>query len=202
MSMLRFVLRKINVMHNSLIKFWSVRNSNKGASLFQNIAQTKAKLQLNEAGRISTINICLIILCALLFGIIFFICVLWLNWPPGWSIVVSILPAIVTKIIRYKMRWEYVNSINYYLNGAQEEAQLGCRNTSKAKSSTVVQEILDYCNNYSPIKLYGNNSNCDIVNEISIDIDKKTAIDYNRYIVKDNFIIVKFDYSVSIRFDV
>ena len=33
MSMLRFVLRKINVMHNSLIKFWSVEKAMKAQAL-------------------------------------------------------------------------------------------------------------------------------------------------------------------------
>ena len=86
MSMLRFVLRKINVIHNSLIKFWSVRNSNEGASLFQSIAQAKVKLRLDEAGRVSK---CLIFFLALLFGI-FLICYYGLNlslwWSLGWSL--------------------------------------------------------------------------------------------------------------------
>lgn len=71
MSMLRFVIRKINVIYNSLIKFWSVRKSNEGASLTQSFAQTKAKLQLDEAGSISAATFCLLS---------FFVCFILLSW--------------------------------------------------------------------------------------------------------------------------
>ena len=97
MSMLRLVLRKINVMHNSLIKFWSVRKSNEVTSLNQSIVQTKAKLQLDEAGRISTVQVWFFSF------IIFFLFLLWLNvselghtfWGSWWVIFLALLLSLV-----------------------------------------------------------------------------------------------------------
>lgn len=106
MSMLRFVLRKINVMHNSLIKFWSVRKSNESASLFQNIAQTKAKLQLDEAGRISTISFGLISFFVGL-PLIFWFFRCQVNYSLLGSVLWSILFSVILLLIACYLYSEY-----------------------------------------------------------------------------------------------
>lgn len=62
MSMLRFVLRKISVLHNSLIKYRFAIKSDRGSSLFQRIALQMEKLRLDQAGCSKSWNI---IICVL-----------------------------------------------------------------------------------------------------------------------------------------
>jgi len=203
MSMLRFVLRKISVIHNSLIKFWSVRKSNEGASLTQSIAKTKAKLQLDEAGGILSRFVWIILLCYLILGIVAFLLLyLLVGAPILVAIAVPISPAVITIIVRYKMRWEYFVSINFYLNGVQGEVAFNHRNTNQAKNSEVVQEIADYCNNHPHITLNCNNSTLDIVKEICKEIEKNTKIYSSRCFERNDFIMVKFDNTISIFCDV
>ena len=149
MSMLRFVLRKINVIHNSLIKFWSVRNSNEGASLFQSIAQAKVKLRLDEAGRISNCSIWLIMFFVSLAIVMPLFWLLPSNlsfWPSlgsssGISLIVSI--PITISFVNYLNKPKPFASVKFRSNGLKGKVEFFDSNTSQANSSKISQGIIN-----------------------------------------------------------
>lgn len=149
MLLLRFVLRKINILRNSLIKFWSVRKSNEGESPTQSIAQTKAKLQLDEAGRISSFRIWFIIFILLLALCMFWILPAFLNlsfWPSlGISSAISIAVSIsiTIEIVRYLDRQRPFASIRFRLNGMNGKVEFYYSNSSQSNSSNIARNIMN-----------------------------------------------------------
>ena len=195
MSMLRFILRKINVIHNSLIKFWSVRKSNESASLTQSIAKTKAKLQLNEAGAFSNRFVCFFLLWLLLWPVASAI----FSFVSGWSVVGSLAPSVLISLVftvsikiclwGYRRQIIVFANINFSNNGGRGEVEFSCER-AVYRSSAVASEIKNLQDN--TILLTGVNSNTAIVDKICQTIPKVYNI-YHPATQRNNDIIVRFD---------
>lgn len=191
MSMLRFVLRKISVIHNSLIKFWSVRKSNKGASLPQSIAQTKSKLQLDEAGGLLNWLVWVIFLwplVAVAFSFVF-----------GWSFVGSLAPSIPIslgftvsiKIYLKAYRRQIIDfaEINFSHNRGAGKVKFSCDRDTYDNSS-IAKKIENLAKN--KISLTGGNSDTDVVQEICQKVDPKLYNNFHFSPQRGNNIRVKF----------
>ena len=199
MSMLRFVLRKINVIHNSLIKFWSVRKSNEGASLFQSIAQSRVKLKLDETGRISNFSIWLIIFFVI-FAILMPLSWFWFFapnpsfWPSlglssGISLVVSI--PITINFVNYLNKPELFASIRFLLNGMNGKVEFYYSNSSQSNSSNIAQNIMNLARS-GRISLNCKNLKTQIVIEICNRVSTNLNINPPNCIPRNDNIEVQF----------
>lgn len=202
MSMLRFVLRKINVIHNSLTKFWYVRKSNEGASLSQSIAQTKAKLQLDEAGGLLNWLVWVIFLWLLLWPLVSVI----FSFVSGQSFLGSLLPSVpisigvsitikIAPIIlpimakSYSERLRVFATISFSHNRGSGKVEFSCDRDTYDNSS-IAKKIENLTKN--TISLTGGNSNTDVVQEICHNVDPKLYNNFHFSPQRGNNIKVKF----------
>lgn len=203
MSMLRFVLRKINVIHNSLTKSWSVRRSNEGASLPQSTVQTKAKLQLNEAGGFLCWLVFIVILLLfiiLLYCIIFIILLGWelrtsYGLPLSVGVVITVGVPISVKFFpkikkSYYQKPKYVATIHFSHNGADGEVEFYC-NRATYKRSKIAKKIRNLAR--KKINLSGGNLDTDIVKKICQKDPKNLYNKLSSATQKNNWIELQFD---------
>ena len=207
MLMLRFVLRKINVLANSLIKYRFEKKANRHTSPVQNIAQTKARLQSSEVGDIPNWLIWLIILICGIFCLAFF----WLNlsfwgslgWGIGLSISITVVLPIAIRIAKYFDEQTPFASVRFRSNGLNGKVEFYNYNASQSNNSVIAKRIIKLAKG-GRMSLNCGNSDIQRVEEVCKKVPRRLYNSHLSVKPNNNKIEVQFDseiYICSVSFD-
>lgn len=204
MLMLRYMFKKIHVSTNSLIKYRFVRKIHKDASFTQSIAQTKARLRLDEAGGIlHGFSWFMIFLFIVIFFVIFLL--LLFFWPNfafwvavGWAAVGGVAVEGVAVYARYKYmrRWDRNNfhsiDFNILINGDHGRIDFYSSHAGQDYSSVVAEAINNYFASHPTISLDRNYSNREIVSRISRMVFANSSVGIPRCFERNEEVRIRF----------